>query len=117
MSAWGPCTFARNSAKTLFLLLPLALIVAVPALASDTQPPVLTSFSFSPTSIDTTVNSATVNLSGQMTDDLSGVSGAYMYFSSPSGRQAASADMYLISGTNLNGTYAGTVNFPALGEA
>ena len=116
MSAWGSCTFARNSAKTLFPLL-LAAITAVPALAQDTQPPVLTSFTFSPTSVDTTTTSATVTMTAQVTDNLSGVAAVDADFISPSGGEAASCGMSLISGTNLNGTYQCTVGIPAYSEA
>jgi hypothetical protein len=65
MSASGLCNLARNSVKTLFLLL-LAAIAALPAFAQDTQPPVLTSFTFSPMAVNTTTTSATVNLTAQI---------------------------------------------------
>ena len=57
-----------------FTLLSLVAVVATfPALAQDTQPPVLTSFSFAPTSVNTTNSSATVTGTAQITDNLSGV--------------------------------------------
>src|SRR5260370_465760 len=114
MSARGS-NFARNSVKTLFLLL-LAVIAALPALASDTQPPVLTSFTFSPTSVNTTTSSATVNLTAQVTDDLSGTNDVYLYFVSPSGQHSAFGPMTLTSGSNLNGTWTGQSSIPAFSE-
>src|SRR5258708_38800255 len=88
MSAWGNFNFARNSVKPLFLLF-LAAIASLPALASDTTPPTLTSFTFSPTAVNTTTSYATVNVTSQVTDDLSGVLYADMYFVSPSGTHLA----------------------------
>ena len=115
MSAWGNCNFVQSSVKTLALLF-LAVIPALPALASDTQPPVLVSFTFSPTAINTTTSSATVNVSAQITDNLSGVSGTYAYFVSPSGDHDEYGSMSLTSGSDLNGTWTGTATFPAYGE-
>ena len=116
MAAWGNCNFVRKSAKTVFLLL-LAIVAAVPALGQDTQPPVLVSFTFSPTSINTTTSSATVNVTAQVTDNLSGVAVVSPYFVSPSGSHSVSAPMSLSSGSDLNGTWTGTATFPAYGEA
>jgi hypothetical protein len=67
--------------------------------------------------INTTTSSATVALTSQVTDDLSGVSGAYMQFLSPSGDHTEFAGMSLTSGTDLNGTWTGTATFPAYSEA
>ena len=116
MSAWGRCSFARNSAKILSLLL-LAAIAALPALAQDTQPPVLTSFTFSPMAVNTTTSPATVNVTAQATDDLSGVADIYVGFASPSGNQSQQAALALSSGTSLNGTWTGTATIPAYVEA
>jgi hypothetical protein len=77
----------------------------------DTQPPVLTSFTFSPTSINTTTSSATVTVTAQVTDNLSGVSSVDMQFNSP-GNQIVGCGLNLISGTNLNGTYQCVLTFP-----
>src|SRR5258706_183860 len=116
MSASGHRNFARNSVKILSLLL-LASVAALPALAQDTQPPVLTSFTFSPMAVDTTTSSATVTVTAQVTDNLSGVAAVDVDFVSPSGTQAGGCGMSLISGTNLNGTYQGTVGIPIYSEA
>lgn len=84
----------------------------------DTQPPVLTGFTFSPTAVNTTTNSATVNLTAQVTDNLSGVALVNVLFVSPSGDYSVSSgNLGLISGTDLNGTWAGTVVIPAYTEA
>jgi hypothetical protein len=83
----------------------------------DTQPPVLTSFTFSPMAVNTTTSWANVNLTAQITDNLSGASEAYMYFSSPSGHQSVEAGFLLVSGTDLNGTWAASATIPAYSEA
>src|SRR5258708_353286 len=116
MSAWGNCNFARNSVKTLFLLF-LSAIASLTVRASDTTPPTLTSFTFSPTAVNTTTSYATVNVTSQVTDDLSGVLYADMYFVSPSGTHLAHGQMNLTSGTNLNGTWTGIATIPAYSEA
>src|SRR5258706_366019 len=115
MSALGPCNFARNSIKALFLLL-LAVITALPALGSDTQPPVLTSFTFSPMAVNTTTSSANVTVTAQFTDDLSGVNYGVVFLTSPSGNQSHAATLIFSSGTVLDGTFVGTATFPAFGE-
>jgi hypothetical protein len=106
----------RNGATVLFLVC-VVLVLALPLSAQqDTTPPALTSFSFSPTQVDTTSTPATLNVTAQITDDLSGVAGALVQFVSPSGQHYASAWFGLSSGTNLNGTYSGTVTIPAFTE-
>ena len=119
MLAWGHRNFARNSVKALFLLLlaVIAALPALPALASDTQPPVLTSFTFTPMAVNTTTSSATITLTAQATDDLSGVSSLDPALTSPSGNNTYGCGMSLISGTYLNGTYQCTITIPAYSEA
>ena len=106
----------RKGATAAFLVC-LILAAVLPLVAQqDTTPPTLTGFSFSPTQVDTTSTSATVNLTAQITDDLSGVQLGYVYFYSPSGQHIAFRGLYLSSGTNLNGTYNGTATIPAFTE-
>src|SRR5258708_1723607 len=83
----------------------------------DTMPPTLGAFTFAPTSINTTSNSATVTVTAQASDDLSGVAFIDVFFTSPSGLQNVAGGLGLISGTGLSGTYQGSVSFPAFGEA
>src|ERR1700674_5294023 len=118
MPDWRSKSFLRNSAKVFFIL-SLALVVtsALPAPAQDTQPPVLTSFTFSPMAVNTTTSPATVNVTAQVTDNLSGVRVAYAEFVSPSGDQATEAGLALTSGTDLNGTWTGSAVIPAYSEA
>src|SRR5258708_4244297 len=115
MSAWGHCNFARRSVKILSLLL-LAAMAALPALASDTTPPVLTSFTFSPMSVNTTTTSASVTVTMQATDNLSGVGFTDLVFLSPSGAQATNCSGSLVSGTILNGTWQCTAIVQAFSE-
>ncbi len=107
---------ARKLVKALSLLA-LATVAALPALASDTQPPVLTSFTFTPTAVDTATNSATVTVTAQITDNLSGVASSGAEFYSPAGIQRFGCNMSLISGTNLNGTFQCTGTIQAYSEA
>jgi hypothetical protein len=108
------CLF-RNSARTLFLVF-LSVIAEIPALAQDTTPPVLAGFTFSPTAVNTTTNPATVSVTAQITDDLSGVREAYLGFNSPSGSQNVTVFLSLSSGTDLNGTWTGIGTFPVGSE-
>ena len=105
-----------GSTKT-FLAVVFTLIVSAYGSASDTQPPVLTSFTFSPTAVDTTTTSASVTVTAQVTDNLSGVSGVSLQFLSPSGNQEQQCGLNLVSGTNLNGTYQCVLVMPAFSEA
>jgi hypothetical protein len=109
-------TVRRNCIKPL-LLLSLAVIALLPASASDTQPPVLGSFTFTPTAVNTTNSSATVTATATITDNLSGVSYAAAEFYSPEGIQRFGCVFQLISGTNLNGTYQCTGTILAYSEA
>ncbi len=81
----------------------------------DTAPPVLTGLTFSPMAVDTTSSSATVTVTAQVTDDLSGVQQVNVDFVSPSGSQAVQANLNLSSGSNLNGTWIGITTLPAHG--
>jgi len=83
----------------------------------DTQPPVLTSFTFSPMAVNTTTSSATVTVTAQITDNLSGVRYGDAYFVSPSGAQSVGCDMGLVSGTDLTGTWQCSFTVPAYSEA
>jgi hypothetical protein len=83
----------------------------------DTQPPVLTGFTFSPMTVNTTNSSAAVTLTAQATDNLSGVQQIDMAFRSPSGAQEVGAGLQLSSGTDLNGTWTSTTTIPAYSEA
>ena len=99
---------------------------------SDTQPPQLTSLTFTPNFVDTTASSRLINLTAGMVDNLSGLNFSYtgkspglgnnygyFYFRSPSGNQS----MYVfvqeprLAGTPLNGTWQGTGYLPQYSEA
>ncbi|MGB8011994.1 MAG: Ig-like domain-containing protein [Terriglobales bacterium] len=77
----------------------------------------LTGFTFSPTAVDTTTSSATVNVTAQVTDNLSGVNSVHMDFVSPSGAHGAGGYLSLTSGNDLNGTWTGAVTLTAYTEA
>src|SRR5207253_2852438 len=82
---------------------------------TDTTAPVLTSFGFSPTSINTTSSSANVLVSFAATDDLSGVKSFQVAFLSPSGSATQSATVTLTPSTSVSGS--ATITFPKLSEA
>lgn len=95
--------------------------------ASDTAPPQLQSFSFSPSSIDTTMGQQQVQVTLSVTDDLAGVDGLpsalQVDFTSPSGAQRQlvsgfdAAGFTRTAGDGLSGTWAGSITVPQFSEA
>jgi hypothetical protein len=83
----------------------------------DTTPPVLTGFTFSPAAVNTATSPATVTVTEQITDDLSGVKFGFVDFTSPSGGQDVYCYGSLISGTDLNGAWQCQMVVPAYSEA
>ncbi len=89
-----------------------------PPPASDDTPPVLQSFSFTPTSVDVTSGQQSVTVTTTATDDLSGVAYGYALFFSPSGRKSISTSFSPTSGTDPNNsTLTGTLYIPQFSEA
>jgi hypothetical protein len=82
----------------------------------DSKPPVLTFFSYGPQSVDVTNGPATVTVTLQATDDLSGVTYANVGWTSPDGKSFVGSSMGLSSGTNLNGTWTAKVTVPQFVE-
>jgi hypothetical protein len=79
---------------------------------TDTTPPQLASFSFTPTSIDTNGSAQSVAVTARITDDLSGAQSSIgVSFISPTGRYINGA-INRVSGTGNDGTYQGSVVFP-----
>lgn len=89
----------------------LFLGILAQAQTSDTTPPKLTGLSFTPTSIDVSATGQTVVSTLQITDDLAGVSGVWIYYRGPA-NQELSAWAPRIAGTALNGTYQSQTVFP-----
>jgi Secretion system C-terminal sorting domain len=85
-------------------------------IAQDTQAPVMTSFSFSPTSVDVSTGPANLTFSANITDNLSGVNNVIILIRLPNGTFLSNYAT-LSMGTNLSGTW--TVNFviPQLSQA
>jgi hypothetical protein len=75
----------------------------------DVTPPALTAFSFTPTTIDTSANSATVTVSIAATDDLAGVRAVVGRFLSPSGEQLVDFVASFPPATSVSGTIAVTL--------
>ncbi len=76
--------------------------------AQDTQKPVVTSFGFSPASVDVTASSANLTFSANITDNSSGVSTVIVVIRLPN-NSSLSGNATLTSGSTLNGTWQ--VNF------
>lgn len=80
---------------------------------SDTSPPQLVSFAFTPTTVDVSDSSATITVTAEVTDNASGVQSVYVYFFNDSTLyQATQGDLTRISGTPLDGIYQGTLTIP-----
>jgi hypothetical protein len=84
----------------------------------DTTAPALASFSFSPTTVDTSASAQTITVTAQITDDLAGVEFGAFQFESPSNQ---SISVYFdsnnrVSGTALDGTYVKNVTVPRYSE-
>jgi hypothetical protein len=77
---------------------------------SDTTPPTLTAFGFTPTSINVTGFPATVTVNYQVTDDLSGAKTVQAVFLSPSGATTQTASASFAASTSVTGT--ANVTFP-----
>jgi hypothetical protein len=86
----------------------------------DTVPPELVSIIVSPEQVDTSNNSANIEVNVQITDNLSGLQYLGIVFVSPSGEQAISntiwADYDRVSGDSLNGVYRKQLSLPQYSE-
>jgi hypothetical protein len=106
------------SPKTGLFLLVLFFPIVAFAQFSDTTPPQLADFYFSPTTIDTTSGPQTVTVTMRLTDDLSGSAGGCFSFTSPSRTQFQYVcATNVVSGTPLDGLYQGNVTFPQFTES
>jgi len=78
----------------LAVLIPFSLILFTTSLRAvqDVTAPVLQSFSFTPTAIDTDSGAQTVTATLHVTDDLSGVEGISVIITSPSGKRIVASD-------------------------
>ena len=128
-SASGEITVADNSQfSDIFPLIVLTLQVEDEGFLSDTMTvridvnsaPVLESFSFTPTSIDTSSGDQTITLTGRVTDDLAGLSSVQVTFRGPGGDQSVNAffsSSNRISGDALDGTYETAMTVPQFSES
>jgi hypothetical protein len=82
----------------------------------DVTPPTLTAFSFTPTTIATSSDPASVAVSWSATDDLSGITLAQVRFLSPSGAQASFA-VSTFSPPTLSISATADATFPQFSEA
>jgi hypothetical protein len=95
------------------LLLVLALGMSQAEAAEATEPPVLESLSVTPSTVNTTTSSQTVTATAHITDSGGpGVSDALLALFSPSRHQQVEPGLHLVSGTDTNGIYEGTLVIP-----
>lgn len=98
-----------------------ALLVIVPSLSaaqtSDTTPPTVVEFDFTPRAVDVVMSSQQVDFTARVTDDLAGATSVQVYFRSPSGRQYHWGGGYNASGDPLNRTITGNVTIPRYVES
>lgn len=79
----------------------------------DTAGPQITSFSLAPAAVDVRTTPATITATAQITDDLSGLNVARVFYRSPSGIQGHTfvfGSHNRTSGDGLNGTYLASVS-------
>lgn len=79
--------------------------------ASDTTPPQLVAFLFTPNAVDVSASPQSVIVDATITDDLAGFSSGYVQFNGPN-NQFVRSFFSRTSGTTLNGTYRATVTVP-----
>jgi Secretion system C-terminal sorting domain len=84
--------------------------------AQDTQPPVMTSFSFSPSSVNVSSSPANLTFSANITDNSSGVNTVIVAIQLPNGT-LLNGTAALISGTNLSGVWQTVFVIPQLSQA
>ena len=82
---------------------------------ADTVPPVLTAFSFTPATIDTTAASTNVTVNFTLTDDFAGANFFQVTFVSPTGNSSQTASKSLTPGTSVSDSV--TLTFPRFSEA
>ena len=99
-------------AATIFL--PVLRIVAQ---ESDTNGPVLISFTLSPPSIDTRAGAQSIFFGVHATDDLSGVRQADIFLRKPSGSETFAAVLALTSGDARDGVWTGLKTFQPFDES
>jgi hypothetical protein len=106
----------KNGVRFFAIVAALAASQTLSMAQSDTTPPTLVALSFGASSIDVSTAAQNLTVTATITDDLSGVSFANITFTSPSGQIAGgsypSGYLTRTSGTNLNGVYSTTVQFP-----
>ncbi|ACG74587.1 Ig family protein [Anaeromyxobacter sp. K] len=90
--------------------------ITVKAEGTDASAPELVTLSIAPTTIDTSTEDQVVLLTAHLTDDLSGVSGGSVTFSSPSGFKSLFASPTQASGDGLDGIYTFTITAPRYTE-
>ena len=100
------------------ITLTASLTSTVALAASDSTPPTLASFSFTPTTVDTSASQQAITFTARITDDLAGVSSGYIEFDSPSGQYLSAQfySNYRVSGTAQDGNYVYNAIVPRYSE-
>lgn len=87
-------------------------VFQVTSTSSDTEAPKLTSFTYTPATVNVKNGPAQIDFTIKATDNQSGISQAYVYAYSESGEYYAYGWASLTSGSNLNGVYKGSITIP-----
>src|SRR5256885_186221 len=110
----------NNLGRRLFVLALFVGILTRPDLVradTDTTPPQLVSFDFSPQTVNTSATSQMITFTARITDAPAGVQSANGRLFSQSGFQNLRLDFNRVSGTAQDGTFVSSVTGPAFSEA
>jgi hypothetical protein len=84
---------------------------------SDTTPPQLVEFEFTPQTIEVSTKAQIVAVRARATDDASGLASICVRFRSPSGRGQRDSCLNRISGDQVNGERQNEIRFPRFSES
>lgn len=98
----------------------LLLLVPVPGFAQieDTEPPILTGLTITPSTVDVTGGSQPVEIFADVEDNLSGVDRVVVRIQSPTaGQRGGTPFVHLVSGDALSGTWQTHIEIPEFSES
>lgn len=112
--------FPRSLAMLVAVVLAVAAMLALSRSAAaqvDVAPPVIVSLTISPTLVNTSQTSQTVTITAHITDDLSGLDGATIWFGSLLYGSDQDKSVFfwsynLIAGDTVDGTYVAELELP-----
>ena len=105
-------TPSNDSSQTTTTTTPSTTTTTTVSCDSDTEPPQLVSHSYSPSSVDVTNSSATVEVLLNITDNCSGVGTGFYGVDITTDPSTGFSTASRISGTDTNGTWRATITIP-----